>query len=255
LKNILIAGGSSGIGRMIALSMVKKGFIVTVIARDVDKLRNLEGEASKFGQLTGFSVDVNNDDELDFFLLKQCPESIDVLINCIGGIYNLFGDFESISIDQWREAFNINMFLPVKIIQALLPNLRKGTEPLVVNISSLAGERPGKFNPHYGASKAAMNYLTRYLAKNLGKYSIRCVAVSPSTLDDETLTNDASDYARKNNELVEDVRKRFVREAKNKNPLNRIGRIEEVVKMVMFLVSGVPSINGTILLMDSGEMA
>ena len=71
MKNILIAGGSSGIGRMIALSMVKKGFIVTVIARDVDKLRNLEREASKFGQLTGFSVDVNNDDELDFFLLVR----------------------------------------------------------------------------------------------------------------------------------------------------------------------------------------
>ena len=252
MKKVLVVGGSSGIGKGIAIEMAKNGFEVTVLARDKEKLEDLKYENCKLN-LSCYSVDVNNDAELDAFVYKY-DKTIDILINAIGGVYGIHGDFESLSLENWKEAYNINLFLTVKMVQVFLPHLKNAKESLIINISSLAGERPGRFNPHYGSAKASLNYLTKYLAKTFGVFGVRCVSIAPSTLDDETLSKDAEDYALKNSLLAESVRKDFVLAAKNKNPINRLGSIDEVARMAVFITS-VPSINGISIVMDSGEMA
>ena len=166
------------------------------------------------------------------------PEVVDGLVYVPGSI-NL-KPFNRLSTDDFKNDFEINVLGAVKIIQKLLPNLKKSESASVVLYSSVAAKLGMPFHASISASKSAVEGLTKSLAGELSAQKIRVNCIAPSLTD----TNLAS-------QLLSTPEKR---EASGKrHPLQRVGTPEDMAKMTEFLLSVNASwITGQIIGIDGG---
>jgi short-subunit dehydrogenase len=179
--NIILTGGSNGIGKQIALYLAKeKNNNVLITGRDRKSLakvadlaerKNIKYFVSDFGKLHLAPNEFKNN-------ILSVFDSVDILINNAGSLYSK--SFAETSEEQAREMMEINFFAPVLIIRNLLPLMNKGAH--IVNISSMGGFQGSVKFPglsYYSASKAALACISECLAgefKNLG-ISVNCLAL------------------------------------------------------------------------------
>lgn len=226
MKNIVIIGCGQGIGFSTAKILSENYNVIGISRTENPELENLNIEFHQMDILTG------NLDEINF------PEVIDGLVYAPGSI-NL-KPFNRLSVDDFNNDFEINVLGAVKVIQKLLPNLKKSESAAIVLFSSVASKLGMPFHASISASKGAVEGLTKSLAAELSAQKIRVNAIAPSLTD----TNLAS-------QLLSTPEKR---EASGKrHPLQRIGNPEEIAKMVEFLLSENSSwITGQIIGIDGG---
>ena len=210
MKNIVIIGCGQGIG-LAAAKLLSGNNSVTGISRtETPEIGNLNIDFHKMDILSG------NLDEISF------PDVVDGLVYAPGSI-NL-KPFNRLSTDDFKNDFEINVLGAVKVIQKLLPNLKKSESASVVLFSSVAAKLGMPFHASISASKSAVEGLTKSLAAELAVHKIRVNAIAPSLTD----TNLAS-------QLLSTPEKR---EASGKrHPLQRVGTTEEMAKMTEFLLS------------------
>ncbi|MEE4108651.1 MAG: SDR family NAD(P)-dependent oxidoreductase [Halieaceae bacterium] len=169
MKTLLITGASSGIGRATALAAAHGGWRVLACGRDIARLDALRGEAPGIETLA-FDV---SDREACIAALRGLSPDV-ALLNA--------GSCEYVDIEDWdpalfRRVFDANFFSVVNCVDALLPRLQAGNQLVIVD--SLARLLPFTRSEAYGASKAALHYLTRCLEVDLRDRGVVVQSVSP----------------------------------------------------------------------------
>ncbi len=180
---VLVTGSSSGIGAETARRFAALGATVVVnSSTSVDAGRALAAE------LTGATyVQADVADEADASRLVDevvaTHGRLDALVNNAGTTAVIpHGDLEAASPDVWRRIFDTNVIGTWQLTVAAVPHLRASGNGQVLNVSSLAGERPVGSSIPYACSKAALSHMTRLLANTLGP-DVRVNAVAPGLVD------------------------------------------------------------------------
>lgn len=221
MNKIIIVGGSRGIGKEIINELVDDNMIIN-LSRNKPELTHTN--------LTHYNIDILNSD---------LPELEDVssLIYCPGSI-NL-KPISRISLDEFREDFEINVIGAIKAIQKYLPCLKKSNDASILLFSTVATKLGMPYHSSVATSKSAIDGLVKTLGAELAP-KIRVNAIAPTI----TKTDLASKLLR-NEKVIENMIER--------HPLKKILMPEEVSKMAKFLVSkDASSISGQIFNLDAG---
>ncbi len=164
--------------------------------------------------------------------------------------------FDQLTDEDWLEILNFNVISAVRAVRAVLPYMRKQKWGRIINISSESGTQPDAFMPHYNASKAALNNLTKSLSKAYAQDGILVNTVSPAFIMTPLVSDMLGKMAREQQISSEEVTKQFLAANRPHIELKRPGESEEVAAAVVFLASEQASfITGTNLRVDGGSVA
>ena len=235
--NVLITGGSRGIGAACVRAFCKRGDRVVFFYRTSSRefVERLERETGA----RGIQADVS-DSQAVAEAVAQAAEwfggSIDVLVNNAGvAQIKLFTDLTN---DDWRRMMGVNLDSAFYLCRALVPAMIRGGWGRIVNVGSMWGKVGASCEVHYSATKAGLRGLTMALAKELGPSGITVNCVEPGVIDTDM-----------NAALTEEDRAALCDET----PLCRIGHPEEVASAIVFLASEDASfITGQCLGVDGG---
>lgn len=235
-KTILVTGASSGIGRETALTCARMGASVVITGRNADRL-NETFDLLETSNKTQILADMTNKDDVEALVASLPP--LDGAVLCAGNSITLplqFGTRE-----KFDDMFNVNFFAPIELLRLIYKKkvLQKGAS--VVLIASIGGTHsfmPG--NGVYGASKAALNSVMKYAAREYASRKIRVNSICPGMVDTPlihrgTITEE---------QLIEDA-KRY--------PLGRYGHPEDIANGAVYLLSDASSwLTGHDLIIDGG---
>ena len=221
MKNIVIIGGSKGIGNAILRYAIEDNNVIN-ISRNLPEISH--------PNLTNYQLDV---------LVSELPdiEQVDVLIYCPGSI-NL-KPIMSLGIDDFKNDFEINVIGAVKSIQKYLPTLKKGTNPSIILFSTVAAKLGMPFHASIATAKSGVEGLVKSLGAELAP-TVRVNAIAP-TITETSL----SAAILRNDRMKENMIER--------HPMKGYLEPEEVAGMAKFLMSdSAKSISGQVFEMDYG---
>lgn len=228
-KSVLVTGGGTGIGRAIALAMARRGGVVFISGRRREPLDDTVALVkASGGTCHRVEADVTSDADVRRLMvaIRETFGGLDVLVNNAG----LFrtGRIHDMSTEDFDLMFKVNVrgvFVTTKEAIHLMQD-RPGAN--IINISSIAGTRTDPGMGVYEASKAAVNTLTKVMAKELAPLSIRVNAIAPGPTATPALSSGAKDPAE-----AEQTRQQFAQAV----PFGRLGQPEEVARLAIFLAS------------------
>ena len=242
-KVALVTGGTSGIGKMMALALARAGaFIWIVSTRDNadETISEIEQQGSE-GAF--FQVDVTNSNELETMLshIYGVSKKIDILVNAAG--INLRIPAEDLSLDDWQKTMDINLTAPYQLSQLVVKKMKENDWGRIINIASLQSLRAFDDSIPYGASKGGVMQLTRALAQAYSKNGILVNAIAPGFF-----------HTKLTESLFQDPEKLKV--LAGKTMMNRNGEEEDLFGISVFLCSDANSyITGQTIFLDGGFTA
>lgn len=245
-KVALVTGGTSGIGRMVAHGLVRRGVRTYITGRDPVQTRAIAAELTQEGQCIGLAADLSDAAAPQALASEfaRHESQLHVLVNNAGT--NTSARLEDLKPGEWDQVLDVNLRAAFFLVQQLLTPLRAGARPLdparIINIGSIGGLHIPNWDAFpYGASKAALHHLTRALCKRLGKDQITVNAIAPGPFP--TRMNDVE---------TEAMRKSI----QTYIPLNRAGTPQDVEGLVVFLASRAGAyVNGSTIALDGGYVA
>ncbi|HEX4905214.1 MAG TPA: SDR family oxidoreductase [Acidimicrobiales bacterium] len=169
---ILITGCSTGIGRASAVELTKRGHEVVATARRPEALADLDVAAT-------LALDVDDPDSVATAI--AAAGTVDVLVNNAG--FEISGPGELMPIDEVRAMFETNFFGVLRMMQAVIPQMRERGSGVIVNVSSVAGRVSQPYGGFYSASKFAVEALTEGFKYELGHFGIRLHLIEPGVID------------------------------------------------------------------------
>jgi short-subunit dehydrogenase len=179
-KVILITGASSGIGKDIAMSLIKHGHVVYGAARRLEMMQDIVqagGHAIKMDILK----ERNIDDVVNQIIKEQ--NRVDVLINNAG--YGLWGAVETISIDEAKRQFDVNIFGLAYLTKKIIPLMREKKSGKIINMSSMGGKVYTPFGAWYHATKYALEGWSDCLRIELKDFGIDVILIEPGVIKTE----------------------------------------------------------------------
>lgn len=184
MPTALITGSSRGLGLEWARQCAERGWRVVATCRSPDSAGDLQGLASQLPNLAVHQLDVTAPDQLADLAQTLTNDSLDLLVNNAAVYFEHYGQdpVGSIDYDAWQETFRVNTLGPMRVTEALLPQLARSERPLVVAISSNMGSIAGIDTPRnyaYRSSKAALNAAMRGLAEELRPNGIGVLLLHP----------------------------------------------------------------------------
>lgn len=231
----LVTGARTGIGLATAHRLARAGVTVVLNSRTAHEPIVLEGTTGPALHLLG---DVSSEEDVVRIVaeIAQRYGRLDVVVNSAGAtVFVDHEDLEGIGVADWRNILGVNVIGAWNVVKAAASLLEASPIASVVNVSSMAGIRVTGSSLPYSVSKAALNQLTRTLAKALGPRGIRVNAVAPGFVD----TPWTADY--------QDRREEVARIA----PLRRVSGPNDVAEAIaLLLLSGY--VTGEILTVDGG---
>jgi len=240
-KKAIVAGGSRGIGRSIALAFSEAGADVSICARGEKALRATEAELKRFEHKVHAATCDLGDGPAVTAYVKAAAEAlggIDILVNNASG----FGATDDEA--GWAASINVDLMASVRASYAALPHLEK-SKGTIIHISSISGLLASVRTPAYGAVKAALIQYTLTQAAQLAGRHIRVNCIAPGSIEfpggvwDRVKTADPKFY----NTVLGGIR------------FGRMGTPEEVANVALFLASTAASwITGQAIVVDGGQM-
>ena len=179
----VVTGTSSGIGFETSLLLAKKGFVTYATMRNLGKSNKIiELKQKEKLPLEVLKLDVTDDKSVKEAIKKIASEqgTIDVLVNNAG--YGLLGPLEELSIQEFKEQFEANVFGVIRVTQSVLPIMRKQRHGTIVNISSVAGRIGFPLTPAYVSSKFALEGLSESMAYELEQFGIKVILIEPGVI-------------------------------------------------------------------------
>jgi NAD(P)-dependent dehydrogenase (short-subunit alcohol dehydrogenase family) len=244
-KVVVVTGGTSGIGLMIARGFVEAGARVYVSSRKADGCAQTAQELGALGTCVGIPADMSKPEGIAALVAAVGAEedALDVLVNNAGATWGApIEEYPSAGFDK---VMNLNVRAPFDLSVAFLPLLRAGAsaeEPArIVNTTSVEGSVvPQWENYAYPASKAALNMLTRHLAWRLARDHITVNAIAPGPFPSKMIAFAHEDPA-------------AWRRIERSVPLGRAGAPDDAAGAAIFLASRAASyITGAVLPLDGG---
>jgi len=241
MRNVLVTGGSRGIGLAIVRRLAAAGFnVIAVARRESDELRAAIGEAGQ-GNLHFRGSDLSAIEAIPAFVKSMRDEfgPIYGLVNNAGiGTEGLLATMHNSDIEA---LVRLNVLSPMILTKYIVRHMMADGEGRIVNISSIIASTGYNGLSVYGATKAAATGFTRSLAREVGKLGITVNAIAPGFIDTE-LTQSLGGEGR------ERIAKR--------SALRRLPEADDVARMVEYLFSdGGRNITGSVLTIDAGNTA
>lgn len=241
-KIILVTGASSGIGKATAIECSKMGATLIITGRNEDRLRETFSELDGKERNHKFIVsDLTTEEGLDI-IIKDTP-ILNGLVLCAGKGNTLPMQFSS--TEKFESVFNINFFSPVELFRLLMKKKKLEKSSSVVMIASIGGIRRITFgNGIYGASKAALNTIMKYCAREYGvSRLIRVNSICPGMVETPLIHS-----GNLTDEQLEADRKTY--------PLQRYGQPIDIANAAIYLLSDASSwVTGHALVVDGGVTA
>ena len=182
-KVAVVTGSSSGIGFETALALAREGYYTYATMRNTKKGSTILDIAKKENlKIEVLELDVDSEDTIKSSIAKiiQDKKRIDVLVNNAG--YFLVGCLEDLSVDDVKAQFETNFFGVIRIIQEVLPTMRKQKSGIIVNISSVAGRIGFPVTPAYISSKFALEGLSESMRYELAPFNIKTIIIEPGVI-------------------------------------------------------------------------
>ncbi len=227
MKQVLVTGGTRGIGKSIALAFLKKGYRVAVTYSKDEESARLAEEAG----LTVYKTDVSK--EAEFCALFAKLKRVDILVNNAG--VALYKQIQDVTFAEYERITSINLGGAFLCAREASKGMIDNQSGLIIQISSVWGEVGGSCESVYSATKAALIGFTKALAKELGWSGIRVNCISPGVIDTPMNARFSADEKKA---LCEEI------------PVGRMGTGEEIASAALFFeeneyVTGVNlSVNG-----------
>ena len=183
----LITGGSQGLGRVIAETFVREGASVMLCARDAALLENARAELAALAQsgqkVVARACDVSSEQQVNDLAAHAIAEfgAVHVLVNN-AGVYGPLGPTESVPLDEWRRAIEINLLGVLLPCRAFIPHFKAAGRGKIIIISGGGATNPLPNISSYAASKAAVVRLMETLSEELKAHRIDVNAVAPGAL-------------------------------------------------------------------------
>ena len=179
----VVTGSSSGIGFETSLLLARNGIYTYATMRNQSKSEEILANTRKDNlPLKTLLLDVTNEKSILDVIKKIIAEKgrIDILVNNAG--YSLLGPLEQLQINEIKEEFETNFFGIIKLIQSVLPTMRKQRYGRIINISSLAGRIGFPFSSAYVSSKFALEGLTESLGYEIQNFGIYVILIEPGVI-------------------------------------------------------------------------
>lgn len=241
--NVLVTGGSRGIGKACVELFLKAGanvaFTFNSAKEEADKIVS---EYKKLSKVKNYPVNLADLSEIENQVGSIFNDfgNIDVLVNN-AGIWKEAA-IDKMTIEEWNEMMSVNLTSTYYITKLLVPKMKEKHFGRIINISSTAGQRGEAFHSHYAASKGGMISLTKSLAAELGEYNITVNCIAPGWVITDMTTGSLAE-TKIYNEVLGDI------------PLKKIAQPEEIAGPVLFLASNLAShITGEILNVNGGSV-
>ncbi|MCT2537334.1 glucose 1-dehydrogenase [Aquibacillus koreensis] len=239
-KLAVVTGATKGIGRAIALGYAEAGADVVLIARTLEDLEKVKKEVEALGRqafticndIKDYKKIIAKVDEL----LGERP--IDIWVNNAG--VNIRSQALDVTEEEWMHIVDVNMKSAFFLAQAAAKKMKGNNKGKIINVSSVGGHMALRTGVVYAMTKSAIIQMTKNLAMELGKYSINVNAIGPwyfPTALTETLLKDEA----------------YVNDILDRTPLNRIGKLEELVGTAVYFASDASNYTtGQTLFVDGG---
>ncbi|MCF8360340.1 MAG: SDR family oxidoreductase [Prolixibacteraceae bacterium] len=234
-KNAIVTGGYGHLGKGMVESLLTCGCNVIVAGRSKEKyIKAFANDTENNIHFQDIDIMSSESIETCFSEVHKRFGSIEILIN---NAHSAKGNSqENMSDEDWNYTMEGVVGSTYKSIRAVIPYMKEQKSGKIINITSMYGIVSPDFEslymgdncekytnpPHYGAAKAAMIQLTKYYAVLLGKYNIYVNAISPGPFPKEIIQNENPE---------------FINRLKNKNPLKRIGKPEDLAGIIALLSS------------------
>ena len=245
-KAVIVTGGSRGIGRSIVLTLAAQGADVKFLYCNNEAAANetlaaaadLSGTSKAAGTVKAKRVDVRNAESCEQAIDEIAEEAgkIDILVNSAGIIRdNILG---LLTNDDIQEVLATNVVGVFNVLRPVIPYMVSKRRGKIINISSVAGEKGGRGQTNYAASKGAINALTKALAVELAPRNILVNCVAPGVIETE---------------MTEAIRQQAGDVVKSRILLGRFGQPEDVANVVLFFASSLSDyVTGQVLHVDGG---
>ncbi len=253
-KSVIVTGGGSNIGRSIVLGFAAEGAHLTVGDIDVEQAGKVAEAARKAG---AGSVEVVPTDVTDMEQVANLVETavgnhgtVDVLVNNVGWDKLMF--FTQTDPEFWQKVIQINYVGMLNCTKTVLDVMIEKQRGAIVSISSDASRQGEPKEAVYGGVKAAINSFMKSIARENGRFGIRCNAVCPGLTipEEDQEVGSTSMWVNKDDMFTED---QLVKVANNM-PLRKIGRPRDVANAVLFLASDLAAghVTGQVLSVSGG---
>ena len=183
-KIAVVTGGTKGIGRAIAESLLKAGAAVFICARDKSELKRALEQLSALGKVDGEVCDVRSEAQVKM-MLKECERvfgGADILINN-AGIGIIGKTVEEMSAEEFEQTLQTNLFGVFYCCHHAIPMLKRRGGGYIINISSLAGQNAHPRMAAYNASKFGLNGFTEALMQEVRADRIKVTAICPGSVN------------------------------------------------------------------------
>jgi NAD(P)-dependent dehydrogenase (short-subunit alcohol dehydrogenase family) len=234
-KVVVISGVGPGLGRSLALAASAEGASVVCMARTASFVAEVADEVAQRG---GSALAVPG----DITSVEDCARVAAEVEDRFGRVDGLVNSaftagtialFEDADLDDWRRVFEVNVFGTLSLIRAMLPLLRRGGGRAIINVNTMSAARPMRMQGAYGASKAALELLTRQLAVELGSSGLRVNTVYCGPMRGPNLSDAMDKWAVRRGESREAVEAAVA----SNMALDRIPEDAEAARVIVLLLS------------------
>lgn len=238
MKTVIVTGGSRGIGAAIVKELAKKNYNVILNYNNSEETaKQIQKELQEENiRIEIFKADVSKREEVkklvNFTLDKF--KNIDILINNAG--IDQIKPFMDITDEDWNKMLQVNLNSVFYCSQEVLENMIHNKKGCIINISSIWGITGASCEVHYSASKAAIDGMTKALAKEMGPSNIRVNSIAPGLVDTD---------------MNKDITIEELEELKKEIPLGRIAKPKEIVNSIKWLIED-EYISGQVISINGG---